>query len=472
VQIHLAAAPGGGLLVENVGACALKHNGREVVRADVAPGDTLELSKELLFLCVRREARTSAPGGALAVPHHPFGEADAFGIVGESPLVWALRHRIVAVARQRAHVFIRGESGSGKELVARALHARSPRSGRPMVSRNAATIPEGLADAELFGNVRGYPNPGMPERPGLLGEAHESTLFLDEFADLPKSLQAHLLRVMDDGEYQRLGDAKARRSDARILAATNRPERDIKHDVLARFKIHFDVPDLDARREDIPLLVAHLLRQHAAADPLIAARLFPDGDPSAAPRISPIAVLALVQHRYTTHVRELDKLVFDAALRGRNRYLELTTEVSRSIDAVFAAPTDGLEALTAEERTRLGLLRQHGFRPSDCGRDPAYPGNRQTADLHLRQLLCRALPIADWDLARAATLLAGEKDGATHDKVSARLGSLIASLRGRIADEPDEARLRELLTEEWKGAADAVLEVVAALRARQIVGQV
>ena len=103
-------------------------------------------------------------------------------MVGESLAIGELRHCIFAAAPHPAHVLILGESGSGKELVARAIHARSSRGKRPIVARNAATIPEGLADAELFGNVRNYPNPGMPERPGLIGEAHQSTLFLDEFA--------------------------------------------------------------------------------------------------------------------------------------------------------------------------------------------------------------------------------------------------------------------------------------------------
>src|SRR5208283_3694878 len=109
-------------------------------------------------------------------------------------------------------------------------------------------------------------NPGMPERPGLIGEAHQSTLFLDEFAELPRNLQSHLLRVMDDGGYQRLGEAKARHSDLRIVAATNGRPEDIKHDVLARFLLRVSVPSLAARREDIPLLAVHLLRRHAMLD--------------------------------------------------------------------------------------------------------------------------------------------------------------------------------------------------------------
>src|SRR5262249_39430583 len=157
-----------------------------------------------------RPARLPAPPEAGA---HPFGEPDADGLVGESPAMWALRGAIAAAARRDLHALVLGPSGTGKELVARAIHARSARSGRPLVARNAATIPESLMDAELFGNVRSYPNPGTPERAGLIGQAHRSTLFLDEIAELPVSLQAHLLRVLDEGDYQRLGEATARKSD-------------------------------------------------------------------------------------------------------------------------------------------------------------------------------------------------------------------------------------------------------------------
>ncbi len=132
-------------------------------------------------------------------------------------------------------------------------------------------------DAELFGHAKNYPNQGSPERRGLVGEADGGTLFLDEFAELPASLQAHLLRVLDDGEYHRLGDARARRADLRLIAATNRPEQSLKHDVLARLKARIAVPDFDARREDIPLLVAHLLRRQAAGAPALLERFFPGG---------------------------------------------------------------------------------------------------------------------------------------------------------------------------------------------------
>jgi two-component system nitrogen regulation response regulator GlnG/two-component system response regulator HydG len=470
-QLRLVRAPAGGILAENVGRCALVYRGRPVASAELAPGDTVSLRNEILFLCVRRGPLATAAEGEPALPIHAFGQPDALGLIGESPAAWELRRRIAAMANQPLHVAILGPSGSGKELIARAIHVRSPRGNRPIVSRNAATLPEGLVDAELFGNVRNYPNPGLPERPGLVGQAHGSTLFLDEFGELPQTLQAHLLRLMDDGEYQRLGEATARRADIRVLAATNRKESDLREDVLARLKLRIVVPGLEHRREDIPLIAIHLLRRHAASDPSVLARFFQEGDPSRVPRLSPLLVEALVRHSYTTHVRELETLLLGAVLESRGRYVSLSTpprEEDRTPieeEPTPIAPTTSaaLAALTPDEHVRLLRLRRNGFSPTACGRDPGYPGNRQTADLHLRQLICKVMQIVGWETRRAAELLAGGEAGPLRDKSSSRIETFLANLRRRIETHQSD-ELRKELVEEWKGSADAVLHLVGALR--------
>src|SRR5581483_3361135 len=140
--------------------------------------------------------------------------------------------------------------------VARAVHDSSTRADKPLVARNAATFPEGLVDAELFGHARNYPNAGMPERPGILGQAAGGTVFLDEISELPVALQTHLLRVLDRGEYQRLGDSASRVADVRFIAATNRPEG-LRPDLAARFKLRIPLPTLAQRAEDIPLIAAN-----------------------------------------------------------------------------------------------------------------------------------------------------------------------------------------------------------------------
>lgn len=340
-QLLIRVEQNGTLEVENVGRAHLYVRDQETKHTVIAPGDLLELHNELTFLCVRRPGLIPLHPDAKSGSIHVFGAPDVFGMVGESTQMWELRRQIAMLAAQSNHVLILGASGTGKELVARALHISSARRNRPLISRNAATIPEGLIDAELFGNMKNYPNPGMPERSGLVGEADGSSLFLDEFAELPAALQAHLLRVMDDGEYQRLGESGPRRSSFRLIAATNRSQRHLKHDILARLKSRLRLPDLNARREDIPLLTRHLLRRLAVQDPGLALRYFRDGDAAGDPRITPAFMSALVRHRFTTHVRELERILLDAVSESRGRYLDLTAELRRELDSSRSPSSTG-----------------------------------------------------------------------------------------------------------------------------------
>jgi len=293
------------LAVQNVGRCPLHHNGAPVESAEVAPGDTLRLGGELLLVCVRRPAWLAPVDERLV--RAPFGDPDAYGFVGESAAAWQARRQLAFMAARTEHVLVVGESGTGKEIAARSLHELSPRAQMPFCARNAATFPEGIIDSELFGHARNYPNAGMPERPGLLAQAAGGTLFLDELAELPASLQTHLLRVLDDGEYQRLGEAGARVSEARFVGATNRPEL-LRPDLAARFRLSLRMPGLNERIEDIPLLVLHILRSIARTSADMRARIEPDG----APRVAIRFVDALMRRRYTTHVRELEGLLWKA----------------------------------------------------------------------------------------------------------------------------------------------------------------
>jgi two-component system nitrogen regulation response regulator GlnG/two-component system response regulator HydG len=294
--------------IENVGRRALRVNGAAVDSATVRAGDLIEIADELLLLAVVRTPRL--PSSALPDAFTPaFGDADAFGIVGESAAAWELRRQLAFAAGRIDHVLLTGASGTGKELAARAIHGLSRRAGEKMVVRNAATFPEGLVDAELFGNVRDYPNPGMPERAGVIGTADGSTLFLDEIGELPHALQAHLLRVLETGDYQRLGESRARKADLRVIAATNRAPEEIKHDVLARLRLRIAMPGLGDRREDVPLVARHLLRRMAESDPMVAERVL---DERGEPRWSARFVAALVQASYRTHVRELETWLWQA----------------------------------------------------------------------------------------------------------------------------------------------------------------
>lgn len=313
----------GALQVANLGRSALRIEGRPAAEGLVRAGDVLVLERTLVLLVTTRPRFLPAPTHPGEVLHD-FGTPDADGIVGECPATWALRAQVAFLASRQEHVLLTGDSGVGKELVGRALHRRSHRSARPLVARNASTLPEGLVDAELFGNIEGYPNPGMRGRRGLIGDADGSTLLLDEIGELDQALQAHLLRVLDaDGEYQRLGEARTRRADLRVVAATNRPPSALKHDLLARLPLRLHIDGLNARRDDVPLLAVALLRKIAADDRELGARFFEGQQP----RVSPELVAALLRTRWTHHVRELQAALWASMRTSQGAFLALTDEV-------------------------------------------------------------------------------------------------------------------------------------------------
>ncbi len=367
-QLELRTA-GGAVLVRGIGRLPLRHRGHDRDEIALAPGDTCTVGEVACFMAVRREVELPDPGEAL----HPFGRPDADGLVGESPAAWSLRRRLAAVGPRRPHVLICGASGTGKERVARALHRRSP--GGPFVARSAATIPESIADAELFGNLADYPNPGMPDRPGLVGAASGGTLFLDEIGELGSAAQARLLRVLDDGEYHRLGEAGVSRADFRLVAATNRGPTALKADLRARLPLRIEAPELAERREDIALIAAHLLRRNAEQDPALA-RFFPGGDPSTTPRLRPPLVRALATRAYPGNVRELEELLWRSALDSPGDTLEAAPEddwgtagaepTPERIQAVLDAHNGVQEAAWRElglgSRHQLArLIRRHGL---------------------------------------------------------------------------------------------------------------
>jgi DNA-binding NtrC family response regulator len=313
-QLKVHARKEGDLGIENIGQCPLFVNGKRCDRSSIEDGDVIYLRRQLLLLCLRRPALISPCRHFPRTAYGEFGEADTVGLVGESPAIWRMRETLGFIAEGEVHALIEGASGTGKELAARAIHALSSRAKHPFVARNAATLPAGLIDAELFGNVKNYPNPGMPERPGLVGQANDGTLFLDEIAELPHDMQAHLLRVLDaDGEYQRLGEGQARRANFRLVGATNRDPGSMKHDLLARLTARLTVPSLAERREDIPLLLRHLLLRAAERSPGPAGRFVTrDSEGRAWARVEPSLVEHMLRHDWPTNTRGLDGLLWQA----------------------------------------------------------------------------------------------------------------------------------------------------------------
>ncbi len=370
------------LHVEALGKRSLRVGDAEMSATTVREGDIFELDGIYVFLCMRRP-QTLPEGGADLTPK-TFGHTDDHGIVGEGPLVWALRAHVAFLAKRNAHVLVTGASGSGKELVAQAIHRLSSRSKKQIVARNAATFPSGLIDAELFGNLQNYPNVGMPERPGLIGQADGSTLFLDEIGELPSEMQAHLLRVLDGGEYQRLGESKRRVADIRLVAATNRPAEDLKEDLGARLALRLHLPGLDERREDIPLLARHILLRTAARDPQIG-ETFIEGwnGTTGEPRLSAELARALVLHAWQTNVRELEALLLRAASTSKGPRLELTDDVKKLIKL---PAKEGAEVTADEIREALA---RHGGVKDKAWRDLRLPSR------HALHRLMKKLNIPD-----------------------------------------------------------------------------
>jgi len=227
--------------------------------------------------------------------------AKSLGLVGSSRAVVELGNRIAALAPSPATVFVHGETGTGKELIARALHSESPRSERPFLPHNFASIPDSLVESELFGHAKGSFTGAHADRPGLFELANGGTLFLDEIGDASPSVQSRVLRVLQEGELRRVGDGRVRRVDVRIVAATH---RDLAAEVRAGrfradlfYRLHvltIRAPSLRERSEDVPLLIAHILRR-------LSLRQRPE-----AKRITRDALEVLVRNAWPGNVRELE----------------------------------------------------------------------------------------------------------------------------------------------------------------------
>jgi len=290
-------------------------------------------------------------------------ESERYRIIGASPAMRKVVAMIEKVASTDATVLVRGPSGTGKELVARAIHGNSRRHDKPLVTVNCATLQENLLESELFGHERGAFTGADRAKPGLYEVAEGGTLFVDEVAEMSPSLQAKFLRVLEDGHFRRVGSTQERHADVRVVAATNKPlEEEVKagrfrDDLYFRLNvITITLPPLRERREDIPLLVSHLLLTRPVGKTVFT--------------IEPDTMRVLIGYEWPGNVRELANVLERAQILAENEIItrddlpdNLIQTIGSKSTGVAGGPTpaegpDDLERL--ERRHVEDVLRRHG----------------------------------------------------------------------------------------------------------------
>ncbi|HUS63006.1 MAG TPA: sigma 54-interacting transcriptional regulator [Kofleriaceae bacterium] len=336
-----------GIAIENARLLAENQKRRKEI-ADLNRELESKVASQALELGeLHKEVRTSR--AALSVRY------DYENLVGRTPRMLELFRLLDRVTDTALPVVIYGESGTGKELVARAIHHNGPRRDRPFVSESCAAIPETLLEAALFGHVRGAFTGADAERRGLFEVASGGTLFLDEVGEMPASMQVKLLRVLQSGEFRRVGGERTLKVDVRVLVASNRDlqqmvdEGQFREDLFYRLNVvRVALPPLRERRDDVPLLVEHFLAKHAEAS----------GQPPR--RIARAALQKLVGYRWPGNVRELENEILRAAALGGETLTvaDLSPQVSAGEpEAAFDSPND-LALKKRVERLERTLLRE------------------------------------------------------------------------------------------------------------------
>ncbi len=290
------------------------------------------------------------------------GEIIGPKIVGDGKKMQQVFTQIKTAAAGDITVLIQGETGTGKELIAKSIHVNSSRSVGPFVAINCAAIPTDLIESELFGHERGAFTGATHQRIGKFEQANTGTLFLDEIWDMPLTLQAKLLRVLQERECQRLGGTSTISIDLRILAATNQDLKDairngyFRKDLFYRLSaFHITVPPLRKRREDIPILADHFLRKYAA-----------DAEKSIRD-ISTDALQVLKQHDFPGNVRELENIIASSVLYETTDLLQLQSLpvclTQESSQVATSDPMDTSVIVPLEEVERRAIV--HALKVTD-----------------------------------------------------------------------------------------------------------
>lgn len=252
-------------------------------------------------------------------------------LIGTSRSITELKAEIERVARSDAKVLITGESGAGKEVVARAINSASPRANQPFVPVNCAGIPETLLESELFGHVKGSFTGAYRDKPGKLEMSDNGTIFLDEIGEMTLRMQGLLLRFLETGEIQKVGAERvANVTNVRVVTATNRNLRDLitqgqfREDLFYRINvIHIVVPPLRERRDDVPQLVQHFLERFVNRPLNGHVNGHGNGEHSVVKGISPDALAALTEYSWPGNVRQLENVVERLVVTGRHEVIQL-----------------------------------------------------------------------------------------------------------------------------------------------------
>lgn len=267
------------------------------------------------------------------------------GVVGNAPEMRKVVDRLRQIAPTNATVLITGESGTGKELVAKALHQNSPRRNKPFVALNCAALSENILESELFGHIKGAFTGAERDRKGYFEQASGGTLFLDEVGDIPLSTQVKLLRVLESGELVRVGTNEPVKVNVRLISATNRDlteaiaQGKFRQDLYHRIKVvSIRMPPLRSRREDIPLLIEHFLRQFSASH----------GKPISG--LTPAARKVLMTYSWPGNVRELKNVIESLVVMDMDGVLDLDdlTEELQGTGAVASESSAGADGLVGQ----------------------------------------------------------------------------------------------------------------------------
>ena len=272
-------------------------------------------------------------------------EAGEFGdVIGNSPVLKRLLHQVETVARTDASVLVLGETGTGKELVAREIHKHSRRSERPLIRVNCASIPRELYESEFFGHVRGSFTGALRDRAGRFEAANGGTLLLDEVGEIPLELQSKFLRVLQEGQYERVGEEKTRNVDVRIIAATNRNLQmevqagRFRQDLFYRLNVFpIEVAPLRKRKEDIPLLAAHFLDKAARKLKVRPARL------------TQAHLVQLQGYDWPGNVRELQNRIERALILAENGVMYLDLPTGQAMPEIAVPPAAATARLASVE---------------------------------------------------------------------------------------------------------------------------